>query len=287
MASQIQHPNLPVPDYFSKYAGMYIRGTGQSTLTILTDIIANNVQTSSHPIGADSVVHDTASGPGIGAAALVAALPKDQLPKKMLVSDNAAMMVNAALESLAASPLPDVDCKELDSQDLTSVPDNHFTHSIDNFSIFTFVRPCDAIRETYRTLRPDGLAIVTCWRRFPPMFIVHAAQRKIRPDLPDSALMPTPSPEFYEEGVLQKVVEESGFAKANITVVDKVLVVTGEENIAGLTMLMSGPFMARAREGFTEEEQAKWGEAVSQSVKEEIAENGGIKFEVYVLLATK
>jgi ubiquinone/menaquinone biosynthesis C-methylase UbiE len=287
MASQIQHPNLPLPDYFSKFASIYVRQTGHSTLNILTDIITNNVQTSYHSIGPDSVVHDTAAGPGIGAAALVAALSKDQLPKKMLVSDNVAMMVNAALESLAASPLPDVDCKELDSQDLKSVPDNYFTHSIDNFSIFTFVRPSDAIRETYRTLRPDGLAIVTCWRRFAPMFIVHAAQKKIRPDLPDSALMPTPSPEFYEEGVLQKVVEESGFAKANITVVDKVLVVTEEDNIAGLTMLMSGPFMAKAREGFTEEEQAKWGEAVSQSVKEEVAENGGIRFEAYVLLATK
>ncbi|TVY38458.1 Glandicoline B O-methyltransferase [Lachnellula occidentalis] len=284
MASHIQHPNLPVPDYFSKFASIYVRQTGHATLNILTDIITNNVQTSAHPIGPDSVVHDTAAGPGIGAAALVASLPKGQLPKKMLVSDNNAMMVNAALESLAASPLPDVDCKELDSQDVNPVPSNYFTHSIDNFSIFTFVRPGDAIRETYRTLRPDGLAIVTCWSRFAPVFIVHAAQKKIRPDLPDSALMPTPRPEFSEEGVLQKVVEESGFAKANITMVDKVLVVTEEDNIAGLTMLMSGPMMAKAREGFTDEEQAKWGEAVSQSVKEEVAKNGGIRFEAYVLL---
>lgn len=40
------------------------------------------------------------------------------------------------------------------------------------------------------------------------------------------------------------MVEESGFAKANITMVDKVLVVTKEDDIAGLTMLMSGPFVA-------------------------------------------
>jgi hypothetical protein len=116
------------------------------------------------------------------------------------------------------------------------------------------------------------------------MFIVHAAQKKIRPDLP---LMPTPSPQFYEEGVLQKVVEENGFAKDNITMVDKVLLVTEDKNIAGLTMLMSGPMMAKAREGYTEEEEAKWAESVSQSVKEEVAQFGGIRFEAYVLLATK
>jgi ubiquinone/menaquinone biosynthesis C-methylase UbiE len=284
MASQAQHPHLPLPDYFSKFASIYVRQTGNSTLNVLADVITENVQTSAHPVRPDSVVHDTAAGPGIGAAALVACLPKDQLPKEMLVSDNVAMMVSAARESLVASPLPHVDCKELDSQDLSSVPDNYFTHSINNFSIFTFVRPADAVRETYRTLRPGGLAVVTCWRRFAPMFIVHAAQKKIRPDLP---LMPTPSPEFYEEGVLQKVVEESGFAKDDITMIDKVLLVAGDENIAGLTMLISGPMMSKAREGYTEEEEARWVESVRQSVKEEVEQFGGIRFEAYILLATK
>lgn len=190
MATQIQHPNLPLPDYFSKFASIYVRQTGQFTLNILADIIAQDVQTSPNPFGPDSVVHDTAAGPGIGAAAIVARIPKEQLPKHVLVSDNVPMMISAARESLTASPLPHVECKELESQDLSSIPDNFFTHSINNFSIFTFVRPADAIRETYRTLRPGGLAVVTCWRRFAPVFIVHAAQKKIRPDLP---LMPTPS----------------------------------------------------------------------------------------------
>lgn len=273
-----------MPDYFSKFASIYVRQTGQSTLNILADVIADNVQTSTRPIGPDSVVHDTAAGPGIGAAALVARLAKDQLPKEVLVSDNVPMMVSAARESLAASPLPHVDCKELDSQDLSSVPDGYFTHSINNFSIFTFVRPADAVRESYRTLRPGGLAVVTCWRRFAPVFIVHAAQKRIRPDLP---LMPMPSPEFCEGGVLQRVVEESGFAKDGITVTEKVLVVDDDENIAGLTMLTSGPMMAKAREGYTEEEEARWVESVNQSVKEEVQQFDGIRFEAYILLATK
>lgn len=284
MTSQTHHPLLPRLDFFSQFASVYFRQTGHSTLNILKDIITENVQTSAHPIGPDSVVHDNAAGPGIGAAALVACLPKDQLPKEMLVSDNVPMMVTAARESLDASPLPNVECKELDSHDLSSVPENYFTHSIDNFSIFTFVHPADVVRETYRTLRPGGLAVITCWRRFAPKFIVHAAQKTIRPDLP---LMRTPGPEFTEEGVLQKVVEENGFSKDNLTLVEKVLVVSDDENIAGLTALMSGPMMAKAREGYTEEEEARWAEAVTQSVKDEVEQFGGIRFEAYVLLATK
>lgn len=286
MASQTpaQHPQLPLPDYFSKFASIYCRQTGNSTLSILADVITYNVQPSSCPFGPDSVVHDTAAGPGIGAAALVARLSKHQLPKEVLVSDNNAMMVTAARESLAGSPLPHVECRELDSQDLPSLPDDYYTHSIDNFSIFTFRQPGHAVRETYRTLRSGGLAIVTTWRRFAPMFIVHAAQKMLRPDLP---LMPTPSPEFYEDGVLQKLVEESGFARDGITVVHKELLVTDDENIAGLTALMSGPMMKRAREGYTEDEEARWAESVDRAVQEEVVQFGGISFEAYILLAIK
>ncbi|KAI1360445.1 S-adenosyl-L-methionine-dependent methyltransferase [Xylaria arbuscula] len=285
MASETQHPHLPLPDYFSKFASVYVHQTGNSTLDILSDVITENVQTSANPIGADSVVHDNAAGPGIGAAALVARLPKEQLPKELLVSDNVAMMVTAAQESLTASPLPHVECKELGSQDLSSVPDNHFTHSITNFSIFTFARPADAVREIHRTLRPGGLALITCWRRFAPWLIVKAAQAKTRPDSVPN--MPTPNPQFFEEGVLQKTVEEGGFSKDGITVVDKVFTVTDERKIAGLEMLISGPLMAKAREGYTEAEEAAWAGNVKLAVADEVKKNGGVRFEVYILLATK
>ena len=284
-ALQTQHPHLPLPDYFSKFAGVYIHQTGHSTLDILCDAITENVQTSANPIGADSVVHDNAAGPAIGAAALVARLPREQLPKALLVSDNVNMMVTAARESLAASPLPHVECKELDSQDLSSVPDNHFTHSITNFSIFTFVCPTDAVREIRRTLRPGGLALITCWRRFAPYLIVKAAQEKTRPD--SVPYMPTPNPQFFEEGVLQKAVEEGGFSKDIITVIDKVFTVTDEQKIAGLKMLMSGPFMAKAREGYTEAEEASWASNIKLAVADEIQKYGGVRFEVYILLAAK
>ena len=60
--------------------------------------------------------------------------------------------------------------------------------------------------------------------------------------------------------MLQTVVEEGGFARDNIMVVNKVLVVIDDENI------MSGSMMSRAREGYTDEEEARWVESVSQRI---------------------
>jgi ubiquinone/menaquinone biosynthesis C-methylase UbiE len=282
--SQEQHPQLPLPNFFSKFASGYATQTGHSTLKILAGIIADQIQRSDRPIGPHSVVHDTAAGPAIGAAAIVAAIDAADLPAEMLVSDSNAMMVQAARESLEFSTLPKVECRELDSQNLTGVPDNYFTHSINNFNIFAFLRPVDAVRETYRTLRPGGLALITCWSRFAPMHMVHTAQKAIRPDLP---LMPTPSPEFFEDGVLQKVAEEAGFANDNIIVTRRELLVTDDVNRAGLTALMSGPMMAMARNGYTAEEEARWPEAVKKAVQQEFEEFGGIKFGAYVLLSVK
>ncbi|KZZ87564.1 Methyltransferase type 11 [Moelleriella libera RCEF 2490] len=287
MASQspAQHPQLPLPNYFSQFANVYAKQTGHTTLTILADVITDNVQVSCNAFSQGSIVHDTAAGPAIGAAALIARLCKHELPLEVLVTDNEPKMVTAAEESLDASPLHGhVKCRILDSENLTAVADEYFTHSMNNFSIFAFLHPVEAIRETCRTLKTGGLAIVTCWRRFAPMVIVHAAQKKIRPDLP---LMETPSPEFYEDGVLQKVVEQGGFAKENINVVTKELLVTDPENKKGLYTLMSGPFMAKARLGYTKAEEDRWAGAIEQAMAEEEGDFGGIKFEAYVLLATK
>lgn len=284
MSANAQHPDLPLPSYFSQMAGVYCRQTGNSTRNILEEIIIEHVQTSANALGPDSVVHDTAAGPGIGAAAILTTLPKDQLPREVLVTDNTPRMIETAEESLKGSPFTNAKCQVLDSQDLSELPDEYFTHSINNFSIFTFTQPAKGVSESWRTLKKGGLAIVTCWSRFAPAHIVHAAQKAIRPDLPP---LPTPGAQFFEDGVLQRVVEEGGFAKENVTVHNRDFLVSSEENLAGLKAMMSGPLMKRAREGFTEEEEAKWAGAIERAVSEEVSNFGGIKFGIFELLATK
>ncbi|KAI0156142.1 hypothetical protein BJ166DRAFT_594339 [Pestalotiopsis sp. NC0098] len=282
--SRANHPSLPVPEYYCKLAKSYLHDTGRTTFDVLAAVITDHIQTSTHPINSDSVVHDTAAGPGVGAAAIVACLSREELPKEILVSDTVCDMVKAARASLTSSLLPYVVCQQLDSQDLESVPNDYFTHSINNCSIFAMSRPSDAIWEMYRTLRPGGLAVITCWRRFAPRLVIHAAQTKIRPDLP---LMPTPRPEYSEEGVLQKVIIDNGFSKENVQSFQRELIVSDVQNIAGLTGLMSGPLMLRARQEYTIEEEAIWPKTIKECVDEEVKLFGGIRFEFYAVLATK
>lgn len=272
--------SLPVSNYFSHLARNYAKDTGNTTFTIFTQLL-QDVQRSSNPITAESVVHDNAAGPGTATSALLTSLDDRNVPSEILVSDNNPVMVSGARYSFRESWIT---CKELDAHDLSSLPDGYFTHSITNFSIFTFPKPVVAVKEIHRTLRPSGLAVITCWRRFALGNIIHKTQERIRPDSPP---MPIPGPEFFNDGVLESVVEEAGFSKVNIQASRKDLLVTDEESIEGLRGFLKGPFTGRAKAGWTEEEVARWDGVVDEVLKEEIEEFGGVKFESFVVLARK
>ncbi len=97
----------------------------------------------------------------------------------------------------------------MDSHSLSFL-NNKFTHSITNFSIFAFRDPVKCLKEVYRTLIPDGkgVALVSTWKRFAVIEIIHRAQDKVRPDLP---LMKVPQPEFMREGYLKHRMIKAGF----------------------------------------------------------------------------
>ena len=65
------------------------------------------------------------------------------------------------------------------------------------------------------------------------------------------------------------------------------LLITDDVNKGGLIALMTGPMLQRARQGYTEEEEARWADAIAQAAEEEVADFGGIRFESYALLAIK
>lgn len=269
---------LPIPGYFSALAASYARHTGNTTLTVLDILLRKYINTSPSRISAASILHDNAAGPGTATAAL---LGHGVFPAKVLVSDNNPGMITAARDSFP-SVSSVVTYEGLDSQDLSTIPDARFSHSITNFSIFAFNDPVKAVREIYRTLHPGGLAVVTCWRRFGVGEVIHAAQELVRPDLPK---MPTVGPEFLEEGMLARVVAEGGFE--DMQDVSQELLVREGENMDGLRDFMLSPFTERAREGWTAEEEGRWEDAVDRALREEVRRFGGVKFEAWAVLATK
>lgn len=271
--------SLPTSNYFSILAGNYARTTGNTTATIFSSVLKSHIQPK-HAITNASLVHNNAAGPGTAASIL---LSSGTHPKELLVSDIDATMISNAREGLSGEQ--GVECKELDSHDLSSLPEGYYTHSITNFSIFVFHTPSLAMGQIHRTLAPGGLAVVTTWKRFPMTVVVRRAQALVRPDLPP---MPSPGEQFLNEGVLKQALVEGGFAEDKIAVVSEELVIKeGSEEIGGLRGFLLGPFMKRARNGWTEDEEERWPEVVEEAIKEEVERFGGIKFEAWVAMATK
>jgi SAM-dependent methyltransferase len=177
-----------------------------------------------------------------------------------------------------------IETKVMKSDEATEFPDNYFTHSITNFSIFNFVDRVKASSEIHRTLKPGGQVIITTWKRFAPGVLIHEVQRRIRPDLP---LMKLSGPDMFDGSAVFNVLVEGGFVKEKLEIVEGSYVVKGE-NVPGLIGFMQGPFTAGAREGWSEEEKGKWNIVLDQVVEEELKANGGgILFEMYAVIGLK
>lgn len=281
---ETQTSKLPTSTFFSSFAATYARQTGGTTASLFESILPD-IQSSKNPITSSSTVHDIAAGPGTATSVLLRQSPPIK-PKHVLVSDNIAPMVNAARESLPDADSEDsgVECKELNACDLSSLPDASFSHNILNFSIFVLADPATAVKHIHRTLAPDGLAVLTTWKRFGVSGVVHRAQALIRPDLPP---MPVPGKVFYEDGHLHSVVTSAGFDSQRVEVVQRDLVIVPGERLDALGEFLLGDFTKRAKEGWSEDEVARWPEAVENAIKEEVSQFGGIKFEAWAAFARK
>ena len=161
--------------------------------------------------------------------------------------------------------------------------DAYFTHSITNFSIFNFQDPLACVKEIYRTLKPDGQAVITTWKRFGIGECVHEVQRRVRPDLP---LMGFSGPELHSEEAVVDLMVKAGFEKDELKVLDITHVVKGED-LEGLKEFARSPFTDSARKGWTEEEKGRWGEVLEEVLEHEIGKFCGVRFEGWAVLGKK
>ncbi|KAF5963794.1 hypothetical protein FBULB1_13162 [Fusarium bulbicola] len=255
-----QSKDLPSSSYFSAFAANYLQQTGRSTYRVL-DLAFDGIQ-ATKPVTKDSVVHVNAAGPGIAALVLVDRLAPDELPQ-IVVTDNRGFLTLRIWREFQKST----------------------SHTVSSTSVFTrWPTPSGGVKEIYRTLQPNGLAVISCWKRFGVGELIHAAQAIVRPDL---APLKMPHPEFFKPGVLEKTAIEAGFDSSKFKLVEDSLVVSGPELEYGLKKFMLGELMRPARAGYTDEEERKWPEAVDEVLEKEVESHGGIKFDSWVLLAQK
>lgn len=270
----------PPAQYFTSLARNYGRQTGNSTRALFSSIYGRIKPT----IISSSVVHDNAGGVGTATSVILdnlAPTSRDDTPE-ILITDNNPGMIAAAKEAFR-----EMNAKttviEADSQDLSTIPDGKFSHSILNFSVFLFPDALGALREIHRTLQPDGVAVLLTWKRFGFGATIQAAQRLVRPDLPQ---MPIPGSHFINEGVLVELVIKAGFSAAKVQVERDETVRKGGD-LEGMKEFMLADFSKMATRGWTDEDMGRWPAAVDEAIQREVEEYGGIRFEAWTVIAHK
>ncbi|KAK8116917.1 S-adenosyl-L-methionine-dependent methyltransferase [Apiospora kogelbergensis] len=288
----------PTPDelrrrYFTFIAPKYAHLTGNTTRDAFTEVLKQHG--SDLGITNESIIHDVAAGPGSATQALLPWCAEQGVsPKKIVLTDYVAGMLESA--PAAVTGHANVEAKVVDSaEDLSAAfpEDGCLTHVIDNFSVSTFgtkAQHLRALREDYRTLRPEGgVAVFTTWKRFAISEIIGAAQARVKgPDWAATHPVPMNGPEFMTEGYLASMLVEAGWApeKTRTSLIKSV--VTSDADEQGLLEFMQvSPPAKAATAGWADDEVTAWPAAVQEAVDAMKKEYGGIYGEAWVVIARK
>ena len=285
--------------YFAELAPKYNILTGNTTQDIFAKWLDSTADTLE--ITSSSIIHDNASGPGTATQVLVEHATKADTLPTVVATDYAPGMINhlnniIASQSASKPAWTKVSARVIDSSDLSSIPDDHFTHSISNFSLFTITNPIQSLRETYRTLAPGGTAVVLLWKRYAVQDILARAQDIVKGEgYAKEHAVPVNGPQYFEEGIVERQMAEAGFEieRMATSVVEYVL---KESEVGsadrwkwgGLVEYLTGSSIAAgSTRGWSEEEVSRWPVAVNEALKGEQTEYGGVKFESWVTVAKK
>lgn len=264
-------------EHFAKSAKDYTKqGLKGRTLTLDFFKLALDRGLVKPPITSSSVVHDNAAGPGIVTKELLArAKAAGQQPPKIISTDISAPMIDVLKESIAKEGWDTVTASVMDGKDLKGIESNSLTHSITNFGIFD----C-GVGETYRTLQPGGLAVISTWKTQPMVILANQVRRAIHPGL--GSFPPGYGDEWWTREYLEGMIKEAGFKDAKIE-----LLTLDEDRSDAEEMVeeMKGGFWVMARDGMTDEEKGRWDDVLRQKLEERAS--SGFTFETWFGIATK
>ena len=278
MSDTARPPTSNLPAYFNKLSVTYPKSTGRSTEQLFATLLSKLAR-----INSESVIHDNASGPATATSVLLADPQIQSAAPRIICTDMVDAMIEAAKDLAAEKKWTNVEGRVMKSDAAMDFPDNHFTHSITNFSIFNFADRVTATSEVYRTLRPGGQVVMSTWKVFRVGEIIHDVQKRIRPD---AKLMPFSGPEMYNGDAVLDVLVQGGFDKTKLEIMNGQYSVKGED-LEGVKAFMKSPFTNSAREGWTDEEKDRWASFVEEVVAEQKQPDGGILVEMVAVVGTK
>lgn len=283
-------PDAGKKHYFAQIAPIYAKVTANATQNLFKEILYNRDLS----INTNSTVHDNAAGPGTATQALVPWCREHNIVPKITVTDYVPAMIEEFQKLQADCASNDsfwntIEAKVMDSSTLSDLADNSLSHSLCNFSMFTFTDPMKCLKEVHRTLKSDGLTVFTTWKRFPVSDLLETAQDQVKgTEWGQTHRVPINGPEYLAEGYMAGLIKKAGWKPENIDEFPLRLLVKDGEDWDGLqSFLINSPIKMAATRDWNEEELAKWSNGVKMALKKEKDLYGGVRFEAWVVVARK
>ncbi|QDS74535.1 hypothetical protein FKW77_007597 [Venturia effusa] len=233
------------------------------------------------PITTNSILHDNACGPGIITTSIHTECTKASTePPRIFATDFSRGMVDALQDIIDTHKLKSVTAQVMDGSDLSPFEDNKFTHSITNFGIFAFPDAVAGVKHIHRTLKPGGVAAISTWKHPGNIFFVNQVLQELAPGLGEWF----PVKEWLKEARLRNTLEEGGFRKEQIDILERETK-WNIDDFEATVELFNGAFFDQAKVGLTEAQKDSWEDAVRKVLK---ARNGkGIDMAAWLAVATK
>ena len=212
--------------------------------------VASHIPTLLTDLPSSPIILDNACGTGAVTDELLRAFPS----AKFYAVDVVPPMVQAMKANVAASSTLQnsvIAVEIMDGQTLQYQTD-FFDVSVTNFGIFFFPDPVLGAKEIYRTLKPDGVAVVTVWKDFGFKPLLWEVQNRVKPVNPLAEL---PGMEAWIDGnLLVKTLKEGGFTAVEMKQVTEAMWGVSTEDLKNVLLENFGALVSR---NWTDEEKAK------------------------------
>ncbi|PNP59674.1 hypothetical protein FNYG_14884 [Fusarium nygamai] len=248
-------PKLTPTEHFNKTAEKYEATTGGATRELAHHAIFSIAALK--PLTSESKILDNACGTGIVTDIIL----KSGIKPEIHAVDVAENMISIARNRFSSHP--NVHTAVMSGEEL-SFPDDTFTHSITNLGLMYFTDAAKGAREITRTLKPDGVGVVTGWTVMGHIKIIQEVQAQIRPD--DTPFKP-PVPDIWLDPEHTKAVLSSAGLDVTSTPVDVHLGGNTADEVADL--LFHG-FGSKVFPSWSVEEQEKGAEVMKKIVRQRV-----------------
>ncbi|KAF4340133.1 toxD [Fusarium beomiforme] len=250
----------------------------------VTGVVANFSLDLSRPFEPTDIIHDNACGP-LTVSQVILKTPR---PEGLHIdaTDINPQFVQSAQQAAQDNKFP-LKAQVMDARSL-NFPDNHFTHSFNNFAFHSVEVARPSMKEVYRTLKPGGIAIVSAWNSMPHTDALKHAHWRTRGK--DGSLPMLLQDMSFEEEHMKESLLEAGFdpSKTEIHHTDAYVTIKDIKRWAQLAWSYLGVLPT----GWCETDEEKWEEAIDDIVEQledlEKDANGKtiMKFVACVAIAT-